>query len=102
MNEKVFLKTLNTVRKALLPDEKHSNTSGMSYSDLNREYTGSRSSKVAGWMNDAERTLVLKEVLTPKFDPKSDLVRCAVFWWVAEILKVRNLSIYRARRANLS
>ncbi|KAF7987050.1 hypothetical protein HWV62_183 [Athelia sp. TMB] len=75
LNEKVFLKTLNTVRKALLPDEKHSNTSGMSYSDLNREYTGSRSSKVAGWMNDAERTLVLKEVLTPKFDPKSDLMQ---------------------------
>lgn len=102
LNEKVFLKTLKTVREALFADVNQTKTTGMSYLDLNREYTGSRSSKVAGWMNDTERVLVLKEVLAPKYDSKSDLVRCAVFWWVAQIVQLKTRMSEVIKDHNLS
>lgn len=85
----MFIKTLNIVRKALSEEDNKTASAGMSYNSLTREYTGSKSSKVIAWMNDTERTLILKEALAPKYDIKSSLVRCAIFFWVIDIVKVR-------------
>lgn len=45
-------------------------------------------STAVGWMEEAEKALVLKEVLPTKYDVNSPLVKCAVFFWVCKILKV--------------
>jgi hypothetical protein len=84
----VFARTLNVVRKAIAGDGKPNKSVAMTYNTLTRSYTIGMVSKVVAWMDEAEKALVLKEVLPAKYDVNSPLVKCAVFFWVCKILKV--------------
>jgi hypothetical protein len=44
-------------------------------------------------MDEAEKAVLSKEVLPTKYDVNSPLVKCAIFFWVCKILKVRHLGM---------
>lgn len=90
LNNKVFARTLDIVRKALSEDSEPRKLAATTYVSLIRSYTISMVSKVAAWMEDAERALVLKEVLSARYTVDSPLVKCAIFFWVCRQLKVRS------------
>ena len=88
LNDKVFSRTLNVVRKAIADDGKPNKSVAMTYNTLTRSYTIGMVAKVVAWMDEAEKALVLKEVLPAKYEVNSPLVKCAIFFWVCKILKV--------------
>ena len=93
LNDKVFARTLNIIHKAIADDGKPDKSVAMTYVALTRSYTIGMVSKVVAWMDEVEKALVLKGVLPAKYDINSPLVKCAIFFWVCKILKVRSLTI---------
>lgn len=49
--------------------------------------------KVVAWMEDTEKTLVQQAVLPAIYDVNSPLVKCAIFFWVCKICKVRRFTV---------
>jgi hypothetical protein len=93
LNDKVFARTLNIVRKAIADDGGPNKSVATNYTTLTRSYKIGMVSTVVAWMDEVEKTLMLKEVLPAKYDVNSPLVKCAIFFWVCKMLKVGSLTV---------
>ena len=91
LNEKLFSRTLNLVRKAI--DENKGSSSKKSvvaatYPALTRSHGISMLQQMVAWMEETERAAVLTDNIPKNHGVDGPLVKCAIFYWVCKQLKV--------------
>ncbi|TFK52316.1 hypothetical protein OE88DRAFT_1387065 [Heliocybe sulcata] len=87
---RTFAQCLNTVRTALASSSSDTR-SKVKYEDLIAIHKVLKGDLVAGWMDEAEETLLKSGEVRVKTRADETLVKCAVFYWTVQLLSLARI-----------